>query len=167
MLRIAVPVLAMVLALCLIPSAFAAAAAEGRMLGLLNADRARNGLGPLTPDPALAAVARAHSQDMVSHGFFSHNSPSTGDPEARLNRSGIAWRAYAENVSYNSSVEESEASLMRSPGHRANILNPSYDTVGIGIVQGARSLFVTQVFIKAGGGRSRAARTRRFHVPGF
>src|SRR3954447_7561396 len=97
--------IALVLALGLVPSAFAVdASSEARMLQLVNRDRAANGVGPLSFDPALAAVARAHSADMVRGGFFSHTSPNTGDPEARINRAGIAWRAYAENISYNSSV---------------------------------------------------------------
>lgn len=174
------------LALTFVTNAFAVdASAEARMFQLVNRDRAANGVGPLTIDPALSAIARAHSADMVQSGFFSHNSPTTGGPEERLNRSGVSWRAYAENVSYNSSVEASQASLMKSPAHRTNLLNPTYDTIGIGIVQGSNALYVTQVFIKAGRGSSRTratptqppaerypatqqpTRKRRFRIPGF
>lgn len=155
---------------------------EARMVQLVNADRARAGLAPLTSDPSLAAVARAHSSDMVSGGFFSHTSPSTGDPEQRINAAGIGWRAYAENIAYNSSVEEAEASFLQSPGHRMNLLSPTYDTIGIGIVQGARSIFVTQVFIKSRKGASKPRgvvvqpssrevpvrrKAQRYHIPGF
>ena len=134
----------------LIAATSSTSAMEAQMLQLVNRDRAANGVGPLTMSPALAAVARAHSMDMVQSGFFSHTSPNTGDVEARLARGGVAWRAYAENISYNSSVAESQASLMRSTGHRANLLNPTYDTIGIGIVQNGRNVFVTQNFIKTG-----------------
>lgn len=173
MLRIAALV---ALALTFVTNAFAVdASAEARMLQLVNRDRAANGVGPLSLDPSLSAIARAHSADMVQNGFFSHNSPTTGGPEERLNRSGVSWRAYAENVSYNSSVDASQASLMKSPAHRQNLLNPTYDTIGIGIVRGSNALFVTQVFIKAGRGSSRTrviqqpqpTTRRRFRIPGF
>ena len=140
---------------------------EAQMLELVNADRAANGAPPLRLDPALSAVARAHSLDMVQHGFFSHTSPSTGDPEQRLNASGIAWRAYAENISYNSGVAASERSLMNSPAHRTNLLNPSYDTIGIGIVSNGRQIFVTQNFIRTGRGGAKVRRVTapRFNIP--
>jgi len=145
------------------PASFAAdlrgSSLETQMLDLVNADRASHGAPPLRWDPALAAVARAHSADMVRSGFFSHTSPSTGDPEQRLARGGVAWRAYAENISYNSSVAASEQSLMHSPAHRTNLLNPSYDTIGIGIVSNGRQIYVTQNFIKTG--RGGASRSRR------
>ena len=171
-------IIAVVLALCALGSPLLAATAntsamEAQMLQLVNRDRAANGLGPLMMSPALAAVARAHSMDMVQSGFFSHTSPNTGDVEARLARGGVAWRAYAENISYNSSVAESQASLMRSPGHRTNLLNPSYDTIGIGIVMNGRNVFVTQNFIKTGKSKRGAtptaiaqpAKSRRWTLP--
>ena len=159
-------IFSLVLGLSLVVGAARAADVRGpeaQMLELVNADRAANGAPPLRLDPALSAVARAHSLDMVQHGFFSHTSPSTGDPEQRLNASGIAWRAYAENISYNASVSASERSLMNSPAHRTNLLNPSYDTIGIGIVSAGRQIFVTQNFIKTG----RGARPRRSSAPRF
>jgi uncharacterized protein YkwD len=125
---------------------------EQQMAGLLNADRAAAGLPPLKFDARLADVARAHSTDMARSGYFSHTSPTTGDPQSRLNRAGIAWGAYAENIAFNSSVAAAQKSLMRSTGHRTNILNPQYDTLGIGIVPAGRQLMVTQVFLRGRGG---------------
>lgn len=144
---------------------------EQQMAVLLNADRAAAGLPPLKVDARVADVARAHSADMGRAGYFSHVSPTTGDPQQRLARGGVAWSAYAENIAYNSSVAAAQKSLMRSTGHRTNILNPQYDTLGIGIVPAGRQLLVTQVFVRSrggasagrsSGGRSRGSRRIRF-----
>jgi uncharacterized protein YkwD len=141
-------------------------AMELQMFELVNRDRAAHGAPALRWDPQLAAVARGHSQDMVQTGFFSHTSPNTGECEARLARGGVAWRAYAENISYHNSVANSERSLMNSPAHRTNLLNPSYDTIGIGIVSNGRQIFVTQNFVKSGQRRTASRKqTRVWRLP--
>lgn len=140
---------------------------EQQMWQLLNADRAANGLPALRFDARVAGVARQHSLEMATSGYFSHQSPTTGDPASRLARGGIAWSAYAENIAYNASVPAAQRSLMNSPGHRTNILNPAYDTVGIGIVRKGRSIMATQVFVRAGRGvaSGRGGRQRRWRTP--
>ena len=107
--------------------------AEILLLALVNRDRRTAGLPPLIADPALAAVARAHSQDMLANGFVGHISPTTGGPDERVKRAGIPFRHLAENVGRNSSVEELELGLMGSPGHRSAILDGQSIHVGIGV----------------------------------
>ena len=107
------------------------------MLELVNRDRRVAGLPPLLPDAQLAAVAQAHSLDMLENSFTGHISPSTGDPEARLRRAGLSYGRFLENVGRGGSVEEVQAGLMRSPGHRSAILDKQVRHVGIGIAVGA------------------------------
>lgn len=120
---------------------------EARMLSLLNQERAANGLAAFTMDAALSSVARSHSSDMVARGYFAHTSPDGLSPFDRMSRAGISFRSAAENIAWAGSVEVAHTSLMNSPGHRANILNPSLKRIGIGIVQkDGMHVMVTQVF---------------------
>jgi uncharacterized protein YkwD len=128
------------------------AEAQGRMLELLNRDRRGAGLPPLTLDPALSLVALAHSTDMLSNGFVGHISPTTGGPIDRVKRAGaVVPRRLMENVGAGSSIDDVEAGLMRSPGHRAAILDRQVTMVGIGIAISASEndgtpIFATQLF---------------------
>jgi Cysteine-rich secretory protein family len=108
--------------------------AEARLLELVNRDRRTAGLPPLAADAELAAVARAHSVDMLENNFVGHISPTTGSPVDRVKRAGLAFKRLSENVGRNSSVEELEIGLMASPGHRSAILDPLSTRVGIGMV---------------------------------
>lgn len=117
------------------------------MLGLVNAERARAGAPPLSMDPRLVEVARLKSQEMIRLNYFGHESPTYGTPFAMLQRFGISYRAAAENLAGNRSVAGAHQSLMGSPGHRRNLLNPAYTRVGIGIVPGGPyGLMITQIF---------------------
>src|SRR5688572_13679235 len=122
---------------------------ERQMHELVNADRAEHGLPPLVWDDELAEVARGHSLEMATKSFFSHDSPTTGAPADRIFKAGIPASATAENIAMDFAVTTAEQNLMRSPGHRANILGKNYDRLGVGIVQGPTHLLITQLFRKA------------------
>jgi len=128
--------------------------AEALLLDLLNDERRRHGLPPLVADSRLAEVARRHSQDMLGRGYLAHLSPEgTGLPD-RLRAAGIHTRRSAENLARTPSVAEAHASLMRSPGHAANILTTEMDRVGIGIALGRGEdgrpvVLVTEVFARS------------------
>jgi uncharacterized protein YkwD len=107
------------------------------MLELVNRDRRVAGLPPLGADPALAAVARAHSRDMLENDFFAHISPTTGSPLDRVTRAGITVPRLTENIGRDSSLEQLERGLMASPGHRSAILDRQVTHVGIGVVVAA------------------------------
>jgi uncharacterized protein YkwD len=109
-------------------------AVAGAMLDLVNAARAEAKLDPLAADDALAAVARAHAADMEANHYFAHVSPTTGDVADRLRRAKLRWRVFGENLAAGASAEDMHRGLMGSPGHRANILEPRFTNVGIGIV---------------------------------
>jgi uncharacterized protein YkwD len=132
---------------------------ERQMWALVNRDR-RNpensaetaGRAPrLRGNDKLAAVARAHSRDMIEQRFFDHIDREGRTLSARINAAGIPWRALGENIAINGTVPGAETAFMNEPrfqkNHRANILNADYTDVGIGIVQGPNgSLYITQDF---------------------
>jgi uncharacterized protein YkwD len=108
---------------------------------------------PLKWSASLAAVAREHSRDMLMKGYFGHNDPDGRTPGTRVKAAGIDWQATAENIAAFDSVPSAEAAFMNEPrfahNHRANILNPKYTEVGIGIVQSRSGrYYITQEFIE-------------------
>jgi uncharacterized YkwD family protein len=108
---------------------------EKRVVELVNEQRALNGLAPLTLSSKLSDVARAKSQDMHDNRYFSHTSPTYGSPFDMMKAFGISYRTAGENIAMGYSSPESVMDgWMNSPGHRANILNASYTTIGVGYV---------------------------------
>jgi len=109
---------------------------------------------PLEWNESLAAVARAHSLDMLEERFFSHVEPDGRTFSMRINEAGIPWQEAGENIAIYDTTSGAEAAFMNEPrfqhNHRANILNPSYTEVGIGIMRGPDgSLYITQDFVAA------------------
>lgn len=120
---------------------------EQQMLDLINHERTSRGIKPLVLDPELTPVARAHSADMFARGYFSHYTPEGEDPFGRMKDAGIKYRTAGENLALAPTLEIAHTGLMNSPGHRANILNPNFGRVGIGIMSGGRrGIMVSQEF---------------------
>jgi uncharacterized protein YkwD len=132
---------------------------ELRMWQLINQDRSsvscvdetKGRSRPLQWDVRLAAVAREHSQEMASIGFFGHQGADGSFPDVRISRVGLRWRASGENIAKYPDIAAAEAAFMNEPkfqpNHRANILNPDYTHVGVGVVRGADGMFyITQEF---------------------
>jgi Uncharacterized protein with SCP/PR1 domains len=121
---------------------------ENYILQRVNAERAKAGLGALQIDNRLLQTARAKSQDMIAHGYFDHQSPVLGSPFDQMKKAGITYRYAGENIAGNSSAADAMVSWMNSSGHRANILNPNYTRIGIGVVNGGPyGKMLTQQFI--------------------
>ncbi|MBE3588264.1 MAG: sporulation protein [Thermoanaerobacteraceae bacterium] len=110
---------------------------EQQMVDLVNRERAKNGLAPLKVDPDLVKVARLKAEDMVKNNYFSHTSPTYGSPFDMLHQFGISYSYAGENLAGAPTVESAHTNLMNSPGHRANILNPNFTRIGIGVVAGS------------------------------
>jgi uncharacterized protein YkwD len=120
---------------------------EARMLDLINAERIAAGERPLSPDPELLQVARQHSTDMFTRGYFAHVTPEGDDPFERMREANVQFVTAGENLALAPSVQIAHVGLMKSPGHRANILRPNFGRVGIGIMDGGiHGLMVTQDF---------------------
>lgn len=125
------------------------AAMESRVITLVNAQRAQNGLGALTVNTKLTNMARVKSQDMIDNNYFSHESPTYGSPFEMMQAFGITYRAAGENIAYGQ--QDADAVMdawMNSAGHRANILSADYTQIGVGAARGANGrIYWTQEFI--------------------
>ena len=120
---------------------------EAEMLDMLNEERRKKGLDPLQADEESKTVARNHSLDMFSRGYFSHISPEGQTPGNRMRKGGVRFITSGENLALGQTLLICHNGLMNSPGHRANILNPAYGRVGIGILDGGKyGLMITQNF---------------------
>ncbi|RMG96441.1 MAG: CAP domain-containing protein [Deltaproteobacteria bacterium] len=124
---------------------------------LVAEERRRRGLSALTWDEDVAAVARSHAAEMATRGYVGHVSPVTGDAASRVARAGISARTVRENVARGYGPREIHGSLLRSPGHRANLLADDVDRIGIGVAFGTREgddpgaprpIYVVQVFVR-------------------
>lgn len=120
---------------------------EDLMLNLVNKERLRRGLNALEKDPEMRVVARLHSKDMFQRGYFSHFTLENKTPFDRMKALKIEYRTAGENLALAQTVEIAHQGLMKSKGHRENILNPKFNRVGIGImVGGIYGLMITQNF---------------------
>ncbi len=119
------------------------------MLELVNQERASAGVPPLALHQKLSEVARMKSDDMAKLNYFAHQSPTYGSPFEMMRSFGISYTMAGENLALAGSVDRAHSALMNSSGHRANILNANYTHIGIGMVQGSRGQYYTQMFIRA------------------
>ncbi len=113
---------------------------------LLNETRAEEGVPPLAWSKGLAAVALGHAEEMYEAGYVSHLSPVTGRVEDRVAAAGIRLATLGENLALAASARAVHDGLAASPGHRANMVNPAFDRVGIAAVRGPLGLMVVEVF---------------------
>ena len=121
---------------------------ELEVFNLINQQRANNGLSALKVDEEVQRVARIKAEDMVSSNYFSHTSPTYGSPFDMLSSFKISYRTAGENIAGNSSNSAAVEAWMNSSGHRANILNSSFNYTGIGVVTSPRyGKIYVQVFI--------------------
>ena len=105
-------------------------------LGLINEERISVGLDPVILDDTLNNAAQAHTDDMKARDFFGHINPDNQTPQDRAEAAGVPIGAeVGENLSLSSSVLGMEVGLEESPVHEANILNPRWYRVGLGITQ--------------------------------
>ena len=121
---------------------------EKEVFDLINKQRTNNGLSALKVDNEVQRVARLKAEDMVSNNYFSHNSPIYGSPFDMLKSFKISYNTAGENIAANSSNSGAVTSWMNSSGHKANILNSSFNYTGIGVVSSSKygKIFV-QIFV--------------------
>ncbi len=123
--------------------------AEEESIELVNADRAEMGLAPLRFDSQLRRMAREHSREMLSLGYFSHTSPDGRGPVERALEIGYQFEAIGENIALAPSLGIAHRGLMRSDGHRANVLSADFTKLGVGIYDaGLDGLMITQTFAR-------------------
>ncbi len=141
-------------------------AEEQYLLELINAERARAGVQPLAGQGQLNTAADLHSQWMIDTDTFSHTGAGGSTATQRMQSAGyqlsgswatgenIAWVSLRTPEGYSDEVRLLHTNLMNSPGHKANILNGTFQQVGLGLrfgeYQGWQGAFVTENFAKSG-----------------
>jgi len=102
------------------------------MNNMLQAVRRQAGLPALQRDARLDALASSHASKMRDTGQLAHD-VGAGDPRRRAEEGGLAGAAVGEDVAHAPTVERAHRSLWASPSHRANVLHPRFDAIGIGV----------------------------------
>lgn len=124
----------------------AGTSAQAAVLALVNEERAKVGCSPVAASASLAALAQHFSDDMAARGFFSHTDPDGQTPWDRASKAGVTGLG-GENIARGQADAQAVmASWMNSEGHRANILNCDYKTLGVGVHYGSGGPWWTQDF---------------------
>lgn len=133
-----------------IPAQSSAQSFELKVVELVNRQRASAGLQLLTNNWQLERVARYKAADMANKGYFSHTSPTYGSPFTMMQNFGISFSSAGENIAMGQMTPEQVMNAwMNSPGHRANILSPSYTQLGVGYATNSNGVpYWSQMFIK-------------------
>jgi uncharacterized protein YkwD len=121
--------------------------AEQLLLELANQSRAQAGAPRLTLDAGMSRAARAHAEQMFAERQLSHQfegEPSL--PQRLAAATSIQLDQEGENVALDFDAEKGHQHLMLSPPHRANLLNPAYNVVGLGVVRSGDRLYIVQDF---------------------
>jgi hypothetical protein len=119
---------------------------EQYLLAAANQDRAAHGLAPVKLDSHLVLAARDHARAMASEGTISHQFAGERDLATRAGDAGAHFSLISENVAEASNAAKIHEMWMNSEGHRANLLDPNVDSVGIAVVQKARQLYAVEDF---------------------
>ncbi|MFI9750277.1 CAP domain-containing protein [Streptomyces collinus] len=121
-------------------------AAAAQVLSLVNEERAKVGCSPVAANSALAGLAQRYSEDMDARGFFDHTDPDGRTPWDRAEKAGIS-NLGGENIARGQADAAAVMDAwMNSPGHRANILNCDFKTLGVGVEFGPGGPWWTQNF---------------------
>ena len=120
---------------------------EHQLLALANQSRRQAGAPPLTLNAELSQAARIHARAMLAARRLSHQ--FDGEPELTQRLAAtthLQLDQEGENVAFDSDAQHGHQHLMLSPPHRANLLNPAYNVVGLGVVRGGDRLYIVQDF---------------------
>jgi uncharacterized protein YkwD len=122
---------------------------ETQLLDSANRDRAAAGLPALQWDMSLAAAARLHAQRMAHTNTLSHQFPGELPLQQRATQAGARFSVIAENIAQGPSAASLHHQWMNSAPHRANLLDPDLNAVGIAVVQSGETLFAVEDFAVA------------------
>jgi hypothetical protein len=115
---------------------------------LTNQARLDHGLLPLKWSDSLATAADVHARRVAQEPDLSHRYAGESDLAVRATRAGVHFQAVAENMAVGGSAINIQEGWMRSIHHRANILDPQMDTIGIAIIEGIGNLYVVADFAR-------------------
>ena len=122
-------------------------AAEHVLLDLANQARAQAGAPPLGFDKGLSQAARIHAEAMFAARQLSHQFPNEPSlPQRLASATRLQLDQEGENVALDFDAASGHQHLMLSPPHRANLLNPAYNVVGMGVIRSGDRLYIVQDF---------------------
>ena len=118
------------------------------VVNLVNAERAKEGLSPLTLDTKVQAAAQIRAVECEQS--FSHTRPNGTSFSTALKEQNVSYQRAGENIAWGQrSPKEVMNGWMNSEGHRANIMNPNFTTIGVGYYQNAKGTsYWCQLFTK-------------------
>ena len=120
--------------------------AERELFAAMNQSRRQEGLIELRWDESLATAARLHAMVMAKHRSVRHTFENEPDLSARIKETGAHFTWLSENVTQGPVAQSINEQFMRSPSHRANILDADMNSVGIGVVERDGQLFAVEDF---------------------
>lgn len=119
------------------------------LLPMINEERAKAGVPPVTIEARLNQAALTHAKDMAEHGNLSHTGSDGSDPGTRITKTGYPWKTYGETIAAGQKTAAAvHAAWMNSPPHKAIILHGKYREVGLASFQkeGTSTRYWVQVF---------------------
>lgn len=108
-----------------------------QVVTLVNEERAKEGLSPLTVDTKVQAAAMVRAQECEQ--LFSHTRPNGSSFATALKEQNVSYRSAGENIAWGQRTpQEVVNAWMNSSGHRANIMNPNFTTIGVGYYENVK-----------------------------
>lgn len=136
---------------CAPPSISAPIDISSQCTDMVNAERAHAGLAPVAVVGVLNSVAEGHATDQAKNQKMSHSESNGSNAGDRMTAQGFAWSSWAENVAAGQvDCASVIGAWMGSDGHRANILNPAMNSIGVGAVTGANGVNYWTMDLAAG-----------------
>lgn len=106
----------------------------GTVIALTNQARAEAGVAPVVEDARLDAAAGAHSAEQAARATMTHTGANGSNPGQRMTAAGYKWRTWGENVAAGqTSAAQVVQAWLDSPGHRTNMLNPAFTSIGVSV----------------------------------
>lgn len=125
---------------------------EQELLNRINGARTAAGLAPVAAEPLVSSLALHRSNDMIAKGYFSHTPPGGDDYMALLKGAGVPFSIAGEIIAWNdysNTVERAFEGFMKSPSHRAIIMDGRYNFAGVGEARNANgTYFYTVIFVR-------------------
>jgi uncharacterized protein YkwD len=126
-----------------------ASAVEQELFVSVNRARQTQGLPALRWNDALAAAARGHAGLMAQRGSAAHGFAGEPSLASRVTQAGARFVWLSENVAQGPAAETIQSEFLKSPNHRANLLDSDMDSIGVGVVERRGQLFAVEDFSKA------------------
>lgn len=128
---------------------------ESMIFAKVNEERSKNGVPPLEYNSTMEHYARIKSQDMGDRGYFDHKNPEGELITAQMQKDGVTYNAWGENIAYIGGTSDAAALAnqfmdiwMNSAGHRANILSSNFTSIGVGVYKIGNTVYATQEFCR-------------------